>query len=136
IPNLSDWQEQAHVFEEVATFDSTNFVLTGVNEAERITGSRISSNLFPLLRLNPLHGRAFSPEDEQPGHGDVVLVSYELWQSRFGAAPDLIGRTLKLDDKTYTVVGIMPRGFSFPKWLEPADAKNFAKAELWTPLTI
>jgi putative ABC transport system permease protein len=134
--NLADWRDQTQVFEEVSDFDSTNFVLAGGDEAERIPGCHISSNLFRVLGVSPRVGRDFNAEDEQPGHEDIILVSHELWQRRFGADPNLIGKPLKLDNKSYTVVGIMPPGFNFPRWLEPVGAKNLAKAELWAPLVI
>ncbi|MFP5263120.1 MAG: ABC transporter permease [Blastocatellia bacterium] len=133
--NLADWRDQSQVFEDAAAFASTSFTLMGMDEAERISGSQVTVNLLPLLGVSPARGRAFVADDARPGRDQVVIVSYELWRRRFGSDPGLLGKTIRLDDKPYEVVGVMPPGFDFPRWLEPAGAKNSAKAEMWTPLS-
>jgi putative ABC transport system permease protein len=80
-------------------------------------------------------GRTFLAEDEQPGHERVILISYELWQRRFGSDQNLIGKNLILDNKNYTVIGVMPPQLEFPGWLDLTAQKNSAKVEIWTPLT-
>ncbi|MEN3330906.1 MAG: hypothetical protein V7641_271 [Blastocatellia bacterium] len=135
-PNLRDWRDQSQVFDGVAAFASTNFTLTGLDETEKINGSQITPELLPLLGVNPIKGRVFASDEGQPGRDQVVLVAQGLWQRRFGADPNLVSKTITLDGKTYEVVGIMPAGFEFPKWLEPVGSKNATKAELWTPLSL
>jgi len=88
--------------------------LSGGNQPERIRGVRVSEDLLPLLNEKPVLGRTFLPEEYQPGKNHVVLVSDGLWRRSFGSDPGLIGRTLKLNDEIYTVIGIMPPRFGFP----------------------
>src|SRR5713101_4598010 len=91
----------------------------------------VSAPLFPLLGIEPILGRTFTSDEDQPGHS-VLVLSYGLWQRRYGADPNILGRTVSLDRQPYTVIGIMPRGFQFPirgeRW-------NGAPAELWVPLS-
>ncbi|MFY9571738.1 MAG: ABC transporter permease [Blastocatellia bacterium] len=135
-PNFIDWREQNTVFEGMAAFDSSVFVLTGAGEPETIPGSRISTNLLWLLGVTPVLGRAFSQTDEQPGQDKVVLVSHKLWQRRFGSDPNLVGQFLTLDNKSYLVVGVMGPNFQFPQWLQPAGRKTIEQPPgLWAPLT-
>ncbi|MFY9553502.1 MAG: ABC transporter permease, partial [Blastocatellia bacterium] len=135
-PNFIDWREQNTVFEGMAAFDSSVFVLTGAGEPETIPGSRISTNLLWLLGVTPVLGRAFSQTDEQPGQDKVVLVSHKLWQRRFGSDPNLVGQFLTLDNKSYLVVGVMGPNFQFPQWLQPAGRKTIEQPPgLWVPLT-
>ena len=88
--------------------------MSGGNQPERIRGVRVSEDLLPLLNEKPVLGRTFLPEEYQPGKNHVVLVSDGLWRRSFGSDPGLIGRTLKLNDEIYTVIGIMPPRFGFP----------------------
>jgi predicted permease len=122
--NFNDWREQNQVFEGMAAVANMSFNLTGAGEPERIDGRRVSAGLFPLLGVEPQLGRAFLPEEDQPGVGRVVLLSHGLWQRRFGADPALIGRALTLNGESHTVVGVMPPHFQFPT----------AEDELWVPI--
>jgi putative ABC transport system permease protein len=88
--------------------------LSGVTQPERIRGVRVSEDLLPLLNEKPVLGRTFLPEEYQPGKNHVVLVSDGLWRRLFGSDPGLVGRTLKLNDEIYTVIGVMPPRFGFP----------------------
>jgi len=86
-----------------------SFNLTGVGEPERLDGRRVSANLFDVLAVPPLIGRTFVPDDDRLGT-HVVLLSYRLWQRRFGSDPSIIGRAVTLNGENYTVIGVMQRG--------------------------
>ena len=86
--------------------------------------TRVSADLFELLRVRPTLGRAFLPEEDQYGGRKVVILSHALWQRRFGANPEVLGQTLTLNDQSYLVVGVMPPDFSFPR----------TTTEMWTPI--
>ncbi len=125
-----DYRDQARSLAEVAASNSTDYNLTGGDRPERLAGTRVTANLFPMLGARIIHGRGFTPEDNQPGRDNVVIVSHAFWLQRYGGDPGLVGRTLRLNDQSYTVVGIAAAGFqylhaSFP-FGEPA--------EIWTPL--
>ena len=128
--NYVDWRDQNHVFESIAAMTDGIFNLTGVGDPERIDGQRVSASLFPLLGVEPQLGRAFRPEEDKPGANQVVMISYGLWQRRFGADPGIIGKPINLNSKSFTVVGVMPRTFQFPTrndqlWIPIAfDAKE------------
>ena len=126
-PNLLDFQQQNHAFESIAGFSGGNFVLTGAGEPLRVQSSVISHELFSVLGVKPLIGRGFSAEDEKPGSDQVAIISYGLWQRRFGGAQTLLQKQITLDGKGYTVIGVMPSNFEFP--IQPE------RVELWTPLT-
>jgi putative ABC transport system permease protein len=112
--NYVDWRDQNHVFETIAAITEISFNLTGVGDPERIDGQRVSASLFPLLGVEPQLGRAFRPEEDKPGANQVVVMSYGLWQRRFGADPGIIGKPINLNGKSFTVIGVMPPSFQFP----------------------
>lgn len=124
--NYLDWKTQNQSFEDVAATAPTSFNLTGGGEPERIAAYRTSANFFALLGVQPLIGRSFSAEEERPGSNNVALLSYQLWESRYGGALDILNRNIVLNGSKYTVVGVMPRGFQF---LEP-------EVRLWVPLAL
>ncbi len=124
-PDFADWREQNHTFERLASFHDSNFVLTGGSEPLRLRGQVVNADLFPLLGVQPVIGRAFRAEEDKPGEGGrVVLLSYALWQKQFGSDPRVVGQAVTLNGESYTVVGVMPEGFQFPVQNEPV--------ELWT----
>ncbi len=125
VPDFIDWQEQNHVFDGVGAYrlEGRGFALTGHGEPEQVQGTFASANLFSLLGVNAIIGCTFAPAEDKRGAGPVVILSYALWQRLFGADRRVIGRNITLDDKSYTVVGVVPPGFRFPDW-----------AELWMPL--
>ena len=88
--------------------------LTGDHEPERVTAVPVSANLFEVLGVNPILGRTFRVEEETPGRDQVIILGHGLWQRRFGSDPNLVGKTILLDGRSYLVVGIMPPGFVFP----------------------
>jgi putative ABC transport system permease protein len=123
--DFADWRSQNHAFESMAASTDVTYTLTGAGEPSPIIGYSFSADYFHVLGVAPLLGRAFLPEEEQPGKNHVAVLSYSLWQSRFGGERSLVGKTIALDGAPYTVVGIMPPGVQYPPF-----------TELWTPLTI
>jgi putative ABC transport system permease protein len=124
--NYVDWRDQNSVFSGMAAIADANFNLTNAGDPERLKGRRVSTNLFPLLGVDAQLGRVFSSAEDQPGSQHVALLSYRLWQRRFGDDPNIVGKTLTLNDEPYTVVGVMPARFQFP---EKDD-------ELWVPIAL
>jgi putative ABC transport system permease protein len=107
-------RRQSKSFEQIAVYASRDLNLTGRGEPERLSCQFVSAALFPLLKVNPGVGRVFTEAEDRAGAPRVVLLSHELWQQRFGAAADVVGQAITLDDQAYTVVGVMPPGFEFP----------------------
>jgi putative ABC transport system permease protein len=107
-----DWRERNHSFEELAAWRELFFTLTGNGEPEQNWGAQVSGNFFRLFRVKPALGRDFAAEEERPGHERVVMLSYALWQRRYGGDPSILGSSIMLDDKPYTIVGVLPREFS------------------------
>lgn len=109
IPDFQDWRAEARSFEEMAVHSDRyrNAVLTGQGEPVQVQGSFISQNLFPLLGLKPVLGRNFLPEEEQPANNRVVILSHTLWRQSFASDPGIIGKSIQLNDGSFTVVGVM-----------------------------
>jgi putative ABC transport system permease protein len=112
--NFVDWRDQNQVFEGMAAMLEASFNLTGTGDPERLEGNRVSAALFPLLGVEPQIGRVFTAAEDQPGSQRVVLLSYGLWQRRFGGDPGIVGKSLTLNGDSYTAVGVMPARFHFP----------------------
>jgi putative ABC transport system permease protein len=109
-----DWRDQSKVFEHVAVYTNQSVsTLTDGNEALHVQGESVSADLFPLLGIQPALGRVFLPKEDEPGN-HVVILSHELWQRRFGADPNILGRTLTLDGQGFQVIGVMPPRFTYP----------------------
>jgi putative ABC transport system permease protein len=123
--DFADWRAQNRVFQSMAASTDVVYTLTGVGEPELLIAYSFSADFFHVLGVPPLVGRTFLPEEEQPGKNNVTVLSYSLWQSRFGGKRDLVGKSIRLDGAPYTVVGIMPPGFQHPPL-----------TQLWTPLTV
>ncbi|MBO0725779.1 MAG: ABC transporter permease [Blastocatellia bacterium] len=133
---FADYRNQTQSFSSLAAFDTADFNLTGGDLPERAPGAEVSASLFPLLGVKPQLGRAFSTEENEPGHDDVVLLSHGLWRRGFGADPGIIGRILALNGRSYKVIGVMPPSFQFPMSLFGIKGVTFTQpAELWTPVT-
>jgi predicted permease len=125
-PNFLDWRSQNQSFTDLAICSRGNpVVLTGGDESERVMGDLVSANLFPLLGVTPALGRTISPADEQH-RARVVVLSHGLWQRRFGAAPEAIGKTVEINGKTSQVIGVMPPDFYFPT----------KDTQLWEPVSV
>ncbi len=135
--NYVDWRAQNRVFAEMAIYNSRKFTLAQADQPERLAGAAVSASLFDVLGISPLLGRAFLPAEEQAGREQVALIGHSLWQRRFGADPHLVGKTIVLDSRNYTVVGVMPEGFQFPGGT--GSFQRYAPpppAELWVPLAL
>jgi putative ABC transport system permease protein len=124
--NVYDFKARNHVFEDIAALRAVaNFNLTGQGEPQRLNGSRVSANLFPVLGVTPLIGRPFTEDEDEIGHEQVAILTYGLWQRRFGGDPSVIGRAILLNGEPHVVVGVMRRDFAYP-------TREF---EIYTPLT-
>ena len=114
--NFRQWQQQNHSFESMAAIQDIHFNLTGGPnghiEPEEVRAELVSAELFPLLGVQPVIGRAFLPEEDQPGRSNFVLLSHRLWQRHFGADRSIPGKTIRLRDQNYTVVGVLPAAFA------------------------
>jgi putative ABC transport system permease protein len=113
--NYVDWQQQVQAFDSLAAYVNGFANLTGAGTPERLVAVQVTPNLFPTLRVAPLLGRWFAAPEGATGHATVAILSYELWQRRFGADRGVVGQTIRLDGQSHLVVGVMPRGFQFPR---------------------
>jgi putative ABC transport system permease protein len=138
--NSIDLRDRTQAFDLVALFQSastTTMNLTGLAGPERIQSTRATGDFFRVMNVAPYLGRTLATEDEDVGRNQVVVLGYDLWRRDFGGDPQVIGRRIKLNDDDYTVVGVMPEGFSFPSGSEMPAGQQFASAtELWVPLTV
>jgi putative ABC transport system permease protein len=130
-PDITPIRNLSHVFDGFAGFRDWTYELSGSGEPERIIANRASSELFPVLGVQPILGRNFSAEEERPGH-PVAVLGYGLWQRRFGGSRDVLGQTVNLDRQPYTIIGVMPQSFVFPL---PGMGQG-AAADLWVPLAL
>src|SRR5262245_4031383 len=131
--NFFDWKEQNRVFEDMAAFGGASVNLTGDGEPEKIPSQIATANLFNVLGVNPIMGRTFAPEEGKPGQPGVAVISFGLWQRRFGGDPRIIGRKLNLSGAETTVIGVMPAGFN---WHVNASSITTKMAEIWLPWQI
>jgi putative ABC transport system permease protein len=127
-PDYVDFKSQASNLESAASLTSQDFSLTGSHEPVRIAGVAVSDSFFTVLSVPAMLGRVFAPEEFNSGANTTVL-SYDLWEKQFGSNRNLIGKPITLNEKSYTVVGVMPKEFRFPGEL-------FGKADLWVPLAL
>jgi putative ABC transport system permease protein len=123
-PNYLDWKAQARTLDHVAAFQDGTMTLGGATP-EQLDAGFVGADIFSALGVAPLLGRAFSARDERPGGPRVVMLGHGLWQRRFGGDLSIVGRALPFDGQTYEVVGVMPRGFTFPDQID-----------LWFPLAL
>jgi len=132
-----DWREESSVFEYVSALGAGRINLSGSGEPERISAASVSTNFFRLMGTEPRLGRAFQDDEEKPGANKVVVISYALWQRRFGGAEDIVGKQMTLDGESYTVVGVAPERFQFPRAHElPYFVGVSSPTELWRPMTL
>jgi putative ABC transport system permease protein len=124
--NYADWKARAHAFEDLGYSWDETYTFTGAPNPEAVFGYTFSCNIFSMLGTQPLLGRTFLPEECQPGKDHVVVLSHKLWQRRFGADREIIGRSIQLNHQPYTVVGVMPSEFAHPSSWQA----------LWTPLAL
>ena len=124
-PNFEDWRKHSRAFEDMAFSSAFTVNLTGSGEPERVIAGRASANLFPVMGVKAILGRAFASEEEERGER-VVLLSYGLWQRHFGSSQDVLGKSLEIDGAPAAIIGVMPATFEIP-------ARN---TQLWEPLTM
>ena len=130
-PLFAYYRERTRTFESLAAFENGEFSLTGGGEPEVVDGAIVTFNYFNVLGREPLLGRTFTAHEDTPGNNNVVILSYALWQRRFGGNPNVVGQSITLDNTPATVAGIMPADFSFP---DPAERANSSgHMQLWVP---
>ncbi|HWG50319.1 MAG TPA: ABC transporter permease [Candidatus Acidoferrales bacterium] len=112
-PNFLDWQRENQTFGSMAIYRGQDYNLTGTSEGERLSGYMISADFFSTLGVTPALGRTFHRDDDQVGAAPVVVLGGGLWKRKFGSSPDIIGKALILNGTSYTVVGVIPTGFTF-----------------------
>lgn len=122
--NFADWREQQQSFTALASYNAVTLTYTGVEPAQALPATSVSAEWTEVLRTPPALGRPFTRDDEVFGNHRVVILSHGLWQRQFAGDPAIVGRPISIEGNPYTVVGVMPRGFSFPT----------PRTELWTPL--
>lgn len=113
-PDFNDWRAETTSFTSLGAYGYTTLTYMGGEGAERWTGYSVTADLLTLLQVPPAVGRIFTPDDDVPGADRVILLSFGLWQARFGGDMGVVGTRLALDENLHTVVGIMPADFSFP----------------------
>ena len=136
--NYIDWRDQNRVFAQMAAYaPSRQFNVSMGDQPERYAGATVSASLFEVLGVGALKGRVFNSNDETPGNNQVVLISYNFWQKKLPGVSDPQGKSIILDGKPYTIVGVMPEGFQFPGG-SGTVLRIFtpSAADLWTPLTL
>jgi len=112
--NLLDWQARNQTFEQIAGYKPNGLVLLENGEAEPVQGMRITANFLPLLKVNPIRGRNFQPDEEKRGSERVALLSYDFWQSRFGGNENILNQKQILNGEEYSIIGVLPQNFEFP----------------------
>jgi putative ABC transport system permease protein len=123
--NFLDVKQRAASFDDVAAFSyARSLTFSDGTEPERIAGSSVTWNTFPMIGVEPLLGRGFRADEDQPGAPGVVILGHELWQRRYGGDRSVIGRSITINDAPHTIIGVMPPRFAFPE-----------RNEAWTPLT-
>jgi predicted permease len=124
--NIADLRDQTQTFSHVAAYSNTSSFLIGGDEPDRLRGAIVTADVFPLLGVNPAIGRTFTRDEDKQGGPNVIVLSHQLWQRRFGADLKIVGQEIKLSSGSFTVLGVMPERFQFPV------QEN--KAEFWMPL--
>jgi len=122
-PNFLDWRRENHAFTDIAAYRGDDFNFTGSGQPEHLRGEFVSASLLPVLGVNPLLGRNFMPQEDREGASGVVMLTYGLWKRRFGADPNILGKTMTLNARSYKVIGVLPSDFGFRR-----------RAELYVPI--
>ena len=125
VANYLDWRAQNRTFEQLGMYRWWSTNLTGADSPERVQGFQVTPNFLDIVGVKPLLGRGFSGDEDQPGKDAVALLTYSLWQRRFGGDPNIVNKTIETNGVVRTVIGVMPPEFNYPKG-----------AEIYAPLTI
>ena len=120
-----DWQKEARSFDQLGAYSWDEVNLTGDSHPQKVQAFQVSANLFQMLGVRPKMGRAFTNDEEQPGKDQEIVLGHALWEQRYASDPNIVGKTVKVDGKSYIIVGVMAKGFDFPM---PAEA--------WVPLSM
>src|SRR5258708_1943843 len=120
-----DWKKEVRSFDDLAAYAWDEVNLTGDREAQKVQDFQVTANFFPMIGVQPLMGRTFLPEEEEPGRNQEIILSYGLWEQCYGSDPNILNRVIKVDGKSFNVIGVMKKGFDFPM---PAEA--------WIPLAL
>ena len=123
--NYLDWKARSQAFQEMAIYTFNSFSISGKGQPETVNSGAVSSDFFSVFQVQPKLGRVFTADEDQPGHNNVVILSYPFWQSHFGSDPKVVGQTINLDGRPSTIVGVMG-----PKFRRPGFA------QIWTPLAM
>jgi putative ABC transport system permease protein len=123
--NFLDWQKQNHVFDRMAIYGGAGYDLTGAGKPEAVRAGTVSPDFFSVLGVQPLHGRIFLPEENDPGRNHEVILSYKFWQTHYGSDPNAVGKSINLDGEPHTIIGVMG-----PKMVKPTFA------QIWVPLAL
>ncbi|MFC1530007.1 ADOP family duplicated permease [Gemmatimonadota bacterium] len=126
-PNLAEWRQRNQVFSDIGGFHPARHTLTGLELPERIFAARADSRFFPTLGVDAAIGRLFTPEDEETGATEVVVLTDQFWRRLHDADPAVIGEVIELDGRSHVIIGVLPAGFDFPV--------RVAGAEVWTTTT-
>src|SRR5262245_64942917 len=124
--NWLDWQRLSHSFETLAAWNVATATFAGEGYPELLSGLAASAEFFPTLKLSPLLGRLFTPDDDRPNAAPVVVLTHRLWQRRFGEDRNIIGKKIELDARSFEIIGVLPQGFYFVNPL----------AEFWVPYAL
>jgi len=125
-----DYRDRNRSFSQVAAYESAGFNLTGVGQPLRVNAAALSASAFPLLGVSPVLGRGFTEQEDRYGSSNVVVLSHALWEHQYSGDPNILGKTVKLDEKPFTVIGVMPASFRFP--FDGAPLSEMA--DLWVPI--
>ncbi|HYL77968.1 MAG TPA: ABC transporter permease [Bryobacteraceae bacterium] len=125
--NYLDWERENHVFEAMSPYQTRGLTRNGTNRPEVVIAGVVSSGFFSMLKVQPQLGRVFLPEEDLPGRGNAIVLSYAFWRDQFGSRPSAIGEKFLMDGKSFTVVGVMPPSFTVAAWAPAA-------AQAWIPL--
>jgi len=120
------WRESTETIEGLSAYSSRSYTLTGTGEPARLRGAAVSANLLAMLKVSPIAGRVFQPDEDRPGNDRYAVLSEALWTQRFDRDPNIVGKTLTLDGNGHTIVGVLPGAFYFPDH----------ETELWTPFVV
>jgi putative ABC transport system permease protein len=129
IPQILTYERETRGFAALGGFEQARYEFFGAGAPAEISATRVTANIFPLLGVAPLMGRAFT-QQEDDGSQQVTVISYVMWRSRFGGDPKILGREIELNRKTYEIIGVMPRDFEFPLITGQMD-----QSRLWVPLS-
>ena len=119
-PDFLDWKRNNSVFQSIAVYGNHGFTLKTPAGSQAVDGTSVSAGFFEQLGVTPMIGRNFRPADDEPGSTPVVLLTYATWQKRYGGRDDVVGQTVVLDNTVHTIIGVLPKGFSFAP-AEPSD---------------